>query len=179
LIRTVAENIAPDRAGRVPAAFNLALAFFYIAVNLYQFLIFPLWLLRQSSAWVWTLLPLALLNNPYWSLIHEAIHDLFHPRRAINMYFGRLLAILFGAPFRILRMSHLLHHNLNRTPSEATELYERGKKFLATAAGATRGTIFAPPPHNCAGRWRWRNCPAPEPRPDNSDLVLDRRARCG
>jgi fatty acid desaturase len=80
--------------------------------------------------------PLALLNNPFWSLIHEAIHDLFHPKRWINLSFGRALSIMFGSPFRVLRLSHLLHHKLNRTPMEGTELYERGRdSFFRSAAG--------------------------------------------
>lgn len=41
---------------------------------------------------------------------------------------------MFGAPFRILRVSHLLHHKLNRTPMEGTELFERGKTSVQQAA---------------------------------------------
>jgi hypothetical protein len=47
-------------------------------------------------------------QQSYWSLIHEAIHDLFHPERRVNAFFGRALSILFGSPFQILRLSHLL-----------------------------------------------------------------------
>jgi fatty acid desaturase len=99
----------------------------YTVLNLYQFFILPLWLLPADPLWAWSLFPLALLNNPFWSLIHEAIHDLFHPWRKTNSAFGRMLSIVFGSPFRILRLSHLLHHKLNRAPMEGTELYERGK----------------------------------------------------
>ena len=56
-----------------------------MALNLYQFFILPFWLLPKNRAWAWTLLPAALLTNPFWSLIHEAIHDLFHPRRPVNV----------------------------------------------------------------------------------------------
>ncbi len=84
----------------IPAAINLSLAAFYGAVNLYQFFILPLWLLPAYRAWALTLLPLALLTNPFWSLIHEAIHDLFHSNRAVNACAGRLLGMMFGAPFR-------------------------------------------------------------------------------
>ena len=124
-----------DEPGRgIPATINLCLAAFHAALNLYQFLFLPLWLLPADPAWAWTLLPLALLNNPFWSLIHEAIHDLFHPNRSSNALFGRLLAILFGSPFQILRLSHLLHHKLNRTPAEGTEFFDRGKSSKAAAA---------------------------------------------
>jgi fatty acid desaturase len=79
------------------------------------------------------------LTNPFWSLIHEAIHDLFHPNRRVNAVSGRLLAILFGSPFRILRLSHLLHHKLNRMPVEGTEYYDRGN---STKAAASPGYYF-------------------------------------
>jgi len=121
-------------AGGIPLTLNLCLASFHTAINLYQFLILPLWLLPGNPAWGWTLLPLAFLNNPYWSLIHEAIHDLFHPARKVNAFLGRLMAIFFGAPFRILRLSHLLHHKLNRLPVEGTEYYDKTKKSKAAAA---------------------------------------------
>lgn len=122
----------PQRA--IPTTLNISLAVFHAAVNLYQFFILPLWLLPRDIAWAWTLVPLALLTNPFWSLIHEAIHDNFHPRRAINAFFGRLLAVLFGSPFRILRLSHLLHHKLNRLPVEGTEYFDKTKRTKAAAA---------------------------------------------
>ena len=128
-----------SRGRGIPVGINLGLAVFYVAVNLYQFVFLPLLLLPRSLGWAWTLLPLALLTNPYWSVIHETIHDLFHPNRNINAFFGRLLSILFGAPFRVLRMSHLVHHKLNRRPVEGTEYYDRAK---GTKAGAAPGYFF-------------------------------------
>jgi fatty acid desaturase len=122
-----------NSAQTIPSVMNLFLALFHTVINVYQFFILPLWLLPWDLRWGWTLLPLALLSNPFWSLIHEAIHDLFDPRRAVNQFFGRVLAIAFGSPFRILRLSHLLHHKLNRTPIEGTELYDpqNGSVWLA------------------------------------------------
>lgn len=123
-------------------AANLALAVFHVAVNLHQFLFLPLLLLPRDTAWAWTLVPLALLTNPFWSLIHEAIHDMFHPDRNVNAFFGRLLSIVFGAPFRILRMSHLVHHKLNRRPMEGTEYYDRAESSRARAAPGYYFQIF-------------------------------------
>jgi fatty acid desaturase len=137
------EFVAYASRGRgIPAGINLALAFFYIAVNLYQFIFLPLVLLPGSLAWAWTLAPLALLTNPYWSLIHETIHDLFHLNRSVNAFFGRLLSIFFGAPFRILRMSHLVHHKLNRRPVEGTEYYDRAQGTKTRAAPGYFFQIF-------------------------------------
>lgn len=128
-----------QRGRGIPSAVNLSLACFHAAVNVYQFIVLPLWLLPADRSWAWTLVPLALLTNPFWSLIHEAIHDLFHPSRRVNAIFGRLLAILFGSPFRIVRMSHLLHHKLNRMPAEGTEYFDRTR---GSKAGAAPGYYF-------------------------------------
>jgi len=120
--------------GAIPSTLNCLLALFYLLVNLYQFVILPWWLLPAASCWGLSLLPLALLSNPFWSLLHEAIHDLLHSHRRVNAFIGRALAVLFGSPFRILRLSHLLHHKLNRLPVEGTEYYDRSKSSKAAAA---------------------------------------------
>jgi fatty acid desaturase len=114
----------------------LSLGLFYIAAGFYQFVYLPLALLPANMSWAWSLVPFALLTNPFWSLIHEAIHELFHPDRRVNLFFGRLLAILFGAPFRVLRLSHLLHHKMNRLPSEGSEFYDRSRSKWRRAAPA-------------------------------------------
>jgi len=75
-----------DRGSGISTGVNFTLAACHTAVNLYQFVILPVWLLPLDFRWAWTLLPLAFLNNPYWSLIHEAIHDLFHPVRRGERY---------------------------------------------------------------------------------------------
>jgi len=118
----------------IPARLNLLLAFGYFLVNAYQFVLLPGWLLPMDVRWGVTLVPLALLNNSFWSLIHEAIHDMFHPLRRVNGACGRALSIMFGSPFRVLRTSHLLHHKLNRTLIEGTEYYDRRKSSLARAS---------------------------------------------
>ena len=123
-----------QRGTGAPEAINIALALFSVAVNLVQFFVLPLALLPRDSRWAWLLLPIVLLTNPFWSLIHEAIHDLFHSNKSVNGLVGRLLAILFGSPFRILRLSHLLHHKLNRMAVEGTEYYDRDKSSKAAAS---------------------------------------------
>ena len=77
----------PD--GALPCTLNCALALFYLAVNVYQFTLLPWLLLPTARSWSWTLLPLALLSNPFWSLLHEAIHDLLHRNRRVNGFIGR------------------------------------------------------------------------------------------
>ena len=137
------DSLVHGARGRgIPAGLNLCLAAFYIALNLYQFVLLPLLLLPMSPAWGWTLLVAALFTNPYWSLVHETSHDLFHPNRAVNAFFGRLLSILFGAPFRILRTSHLVHHKLNRLPAEGAEYFDRAARTKARAAAGYYYRIF-------------------------------------
>ena len=130
--------LASERPGglvtAVPTTLNLCLAAAHLLANLYQLFILPLFLLPVSPWWLWTLAPLAALNNPFWSLIHEAIHDMFHPSRGVSRAAGRVLGIVFGAPFLVLRLSHLLHHKLNRTPVEATEPYDPATTPKARAA---------------------------------------------
>ena len=121
-------------ANRIPGRINIALALLYAALNVGQLFILPLFLLPSDFRWAWFVVAIALLNNPYWSLLHEAIHDLFHPDFRVNLFCGRALSIMFGSPFCVLRLSHLLHHKLNRIPIEGTEFYERGKVSLLRAA---------------------------------------------
>ena len=128
-----AENTRHSIAA-IPTVFNLALAAGHVLANLYLLFFLPLFLLPESAWWLLTLVPLAALNNPFWSLIHEAIHDMFHPSRRVSRAAGRVLGIFFGAPFLVLRLSHLLHHKLNRTPVEATEPYDAAKRSWARAA---------------------------------------------
>ncbi len=126
---------AAANVNRIPGGMNVGLAITYGALNLGQYFILPACLLPSHLHWAWLLAPIALLNNPYWSLLHEAIHDLFYPDGRVNMFFGRALSVMFGSPFRILRLSHLLHHRLNRTPKEGTEFYDRSKTSRFKAAG--------------------------------------------
>ena len=122
-----------DHSLALPYKLNVTLAAGHILINLYQFFILPLYFLPRSPWWALTLAPVAALNNPFWSLIHEAIHDMLHPSSRINAATGRVLSIFFGSPFRVLRFSHLMHHKFNRTPLEGTELYdpERSSRFRA------------------------------------------------
>jgi fatty acid desaturase len=143
VLTAIPESIAYVNRNRgIATEINFGLACFYAALNLFQFILLPLWLLPVNLMWAWMLVALGLLTNPFWSLIHEAIHDLFHPNRRVNACFGRFLAILFGSPFRILRMSHLVHHKLNRLPVEGTEYYDSEKGSKAAAAPGYYFQIF-------------------------------------
>jgi len=80
----------------------------------------------RVSVW-WCALVLAplwgIVMNAVYSLIHEAEHNLFHPDPRVNDTAGVVLALLFPAPFHLLRQGHLGHHVRNRSDDEAFDLY--------------------------------------------------------
>lgn len=101
-----------------------------------QLAVLPLCLLPRANAWGWLLGPLTLLNPPFWSLIHEAIHGGLLPDRRWNDRAGRVLAVGYGAPFALLKGGHLLHHQYSRTRRERTEVYDPTRtRWAAVAPG--------------------------------------------
>jgi fatty acid desaturase len=129
-----AKEYSADSA--IPGKLNLFLTALHVLLAVYQLFLLPIYLLPLSLGWGVTLVPIAALSNPFWSLIHEAIHDMLYPSPRLNRAAGRLLSILFGSPFRVLRLSHLLHHKLNRLPVEGTELYDSKKtSWIRASAG--------------------------------------------
>ncbi len=123
---TGSSHTAPNQFTKlpIPNGVNFSLAAIQIFVNIFQLFILPLYFLPKSMWWSVILIPVAALNNPFWVLIHEAIHGLFNSSHRINLAVGRLLSIFFGSPFQVLRLTHLSHHKFNRSPLEkGTEIY--------------------------------------------------------
>lgn len=95
----------------IPATTNAWLIAGIVAVHVLMLAMLP-YLLAQSLWWA-TLIPaLAWVNNTHWALIHEGIHKLLHPTQ--NEPLSRLLGILMGTSFHVLRFGHLMHHQMNR-----------------------------------------------------------------
>jgi fatty acid desaturase len=105
----------------IPARLNVVLAVVLVAT-----LGMLLWTAGRLSL-VWCVLVLAplwgIVMNAVYSLIHECEHNLFHPDRRVNEAAGVLLALLFPAPFHLLRQGHLGHHLRNRSDDEAFDLF--------------------------------------------------------
>ena len=103
---------------------NLLLAGAVVLVNVGATLVIPA--LRPAGPWVLFAFAgvAALLTPTHWALIHEGIHGLLLPGRAANERLSRVLAILFGVPFRSVRFAHLRHHRYNRTPWGREEVYD-------------------------------------------------------
>ncbi len=69
----------------------------------------------------------AIIMNSVYATIHEAEHRMLFSDRRINEAAGVLLALLFPAPFHLLRQGHLGHHLRNRSDDEAFDLYFDGE----------------------------------------------------
>ena len=120
--------MAQASATTIPVRANLALAALQVAVNGYQFFILPIALLPASPWWALTVIPLAALNNPLWSLVHETIHGNFHPSSRTNQRAGRVLGVAFCSPWQLVRVGHLLHHRFNRTPLNRLEDFDPARR---------------------------------------------------
>jgi hypothetical protein len=132
----------------IPEALNFSLAGLHISLNLFQFFILPLYLLPKSLWWSVVLVPIAFSNNPLWALLHEAIHDLFNSSGRINLVFGRVLAIFFGSPFHILRLTHypitsLIGHLRRKEPRYTIrEKFQKPKPISDTSSTSFAGFTY-------------------------------------
>lgn len=99
-------NIIPQKTNLILSSAILALFIFSLAMPL----------LIGANIWALLLVTLILVpfNTPLWSLIHEAIHKNFHSNKNFNEISGRIMSIIFGASFGVLRFGHLMHHQYNR-----------------------------------------------------------------
>ena len=103
---------------------NLALLAGMASLTICGLIVLPLWPLARDPRWGWLLVPVALLTNFFWALHHEAIHGAFHGDRQRNLRAGRLMAILLGSSFHVLRFGHLMHHRYNRNPIDRPDTYD-------------------------------------------------------
>src|SRR5574337_536406 len=95
-------KVLRQREFTIPQAINMGLLILHTAANLFQLFVLPLYFLPKSIGWSLMLVPIAVLNNPLWALLHESIHDVFNASFAVNRAAGRWLSVLFGSPFEIL-----------------------------------------------------------------------------
>jgi len=136
---------------------NLVLGAIYGCANLAVLLLLPLLIrlniLEFKVAWFGLVLPVALLSNGFWALQHEAIHNLFAAEQPANKRYGRLMSILFGSSFRVLRFGHLMHHRFNRHPLDRSDAFDpdvtslfwaRGRFFAEILGGLYLIEMFSP-----------------------------------
>ncbi|MEO0718631.1 MAG: fatty acid desaturase [Pseudomonadota bacterium] len=111
-------------SGPIPVRANVLIVAVVIAANALQFLILPLYLLPLDPGWGLLLALIVLTTTTFWSLIHEAIHGHLLPNKRWSDRAGRFLCILFGSPFQLLRLGHLMHHRFNRTPLNCADVHK-------------------------------------------------------
>lgn len=115
---------------RIPGTLNIVLA-----VAAYVIAAYLLWLASHAaSGWVVAAAAIAFsyVNNTIFSLLHEAVHGNFHPRRMVNDAFGIVGAALFPTGFLFQRTVHFGHHRRNRTDDELFDYYNppRDSRFV-------------------------------------------------
>jgi fatty acid desaturase len=117
-------NANPDRHYPIPVAINVC------AVAICSVLYFTCLYLASRVTSVWGVAAcgclFAVVMIPVYSLIHEAEHDLLHPRPFWNDLLGRWLCLLFIVSYTFLTHCHLRHHVKNRTDIEMWDLYREG-----------------------------------------------------
>ncbi|WP_437683451.1 fatty acid desaturase [Sorangium sp. So ce131] len=126
----------------IPARLNLLLAALFGVSQAYFLVLYPLGLLAEPSAAIAALVVSVALSYPSWVLIHEGIHNMLHPARDTNDRVSRLLSVLHGSPFAVLRLVHLLHHRYNRVEDYA-EAYDPARTSWLKAAVHHYYTVLA------------------------------------
>jgi len=123
----------PPRGFAIPNATNAAIAMAQLAA-----FVAAVWLAAHLHVW-WHVAILALafgiFMNSVYSIIHEAEHGILFSNRRLNDATGVFMALLFPAPFHLIRQGHIGHHLRNRSDDEAFDLYFDGDhpvwKFMA------------------------------------------------
>lgn len=90
--------------------------------GLWQWFGLGLALRHWGATAAFTLLPVLLLTPMHWGLIHESIHGQLRLKPRDNERTGRLLSVLLGLPFEIMRFGHLLHHRFTRQPFDRPDI---------------------------------------------------------
>jgi len=111
----------------IPSRLNAAIAVAQVA-SVAALLFFA----RHARGWRLALFAIAfaIVMNSVYSIIHEAEHGILFESRRSNDAAGVAMALLFPAPFHLIRQGHLGHHNRNRTDDEAFDFWFEGEHPL-------------------------------------------------
>jgi fatty acid desaturase len=102
---------------------SVVMAFAFVLLNALVLFALPV-LLAHHPAWLLAWLALVFGTQSYWALIHEAMHGHLGATPRTSQRLGRALCWFFPAPFRVLRTGHLLHHALNRSEFDRSEVFD-------------------------------------------------------
>ena len=113
-------SLAESRSYPVPERLNIAifLAMFPLLWGLLWLGSHAAWPVRLLAAWAF-----ALAHHLPFSLLHEAVHDVFSTNRRRNDLFGTLCAAVFPTSYTMQKVAHLGHHRRNRTDAELYDYY--------------------------------------------------------
>ena len=116
-----------ERPYPIPDAGNLCIVIAQLAAV-------PILLLLGSAAGPAGLAAMALafaaVMNSVYSIIHEAEHGILFSNRRLNDTAGAAMALLFPAPFHLIRQGHIGHHQRNRSDDEAFDYWFDGEHPL-------------------------------------------------
>jgi fatty acid desaturase len=140
----------------IPDRLNIALSFFAATMALSL-----LWLVSHVQSLGYRLAGAILFSyvgNTLFSLLHEAVHGVFHSTTATNDLFGRWLAAFFPTSFSLQRFFHLGHHRRNRSRAERFDYIAPGENvFLKNVQwyGILTGLYWLLPPLSCLIYFVW------------------------
>lgn len=105
----------------IPGRLNISICLAAIAIAVGTLIVAS----RTESLWILGLCAVvfALIGNTLFSLLHEAVHRIFHKNTKVNDFFGQLCAMMFPTGFVFQRAFHLGHHRRNRTDVEMFDMY--------------------------------------------------------
>jgi len=112
----------------IPGRLNVALALLAAAVACAL-----LWTVAHAQSMPVRLLgavAFSYVGNTLFSLLHEAVHGVFHADARVNAGFGRWLAAFFPTSFTLQRFFHLGHHRRNRSAAERFDYIAPGENAL-------------------------------------------------
>ena len=118
-------NVNPDRPYPVPVSVNLVTI--AVCSALYFILLYAASRAESLAGVIVCGALFAVVMVPIYSAIHEAEHNMLHPRRWWNIMLGRWLCTLFIVSFTFFKHCHLRHHRKNRTDIEMWDLYREGQ----------------------------------------------------
>ena len=132
----------------VPGRLNLVLTGIVVPAALAL-----LWAASHTRSWTWRIaaaVAFSYVNNTIFSLLHEAVHGIFHRDRRVNDAGGRLLAAFFPTGYTFQRLCHLGHHRRNRSDVELFDYVLPGESRALKAVqwyGILTGVYWLLPPH--------------------------------
>lgn len=106
---------------RPPGALNVALALLIMSGGWAMH-----WYAARQDSWLVILgvgVVFGLWYLPLYTLMHEAMHRIFHPNRRVNDLFGLVMMAMMPGPFTFFRFGHNAHHRLNRSDAELFDAY--------------------------------------------------------